>query len=123
MMRRTNSLPAAVWILAAALAATTAAADEKPEDEAVKQAESETVVKAVLDEAVQVEGKKEKPPSGWKEVRRAGVLYWCRKTPPTGSRVRTELECATPAQYKERSRTDRSNAEELIRNAPGPKGG
>jgi len=123
-MKSITLLRACVCVFAGVLYAAGAVADDKTQAAAVEEsAEGEPVVKAELKDAVQVEGKKEKPPSGWREVRRGGVLYWCRKAPPTGSRVRSELECATPTQFKERSRTDRSNAEELIRNAPGPKGG
>jgi hypothetical protein len=83
--------------------------------------ESPAAVKASPAEADSVAGKREKPPPGWKEVRSAGVLYWCRTYQSTGSRVHPEKECATPYQLRARRESDRKQTEEMLMTGPTPK--
>jgi hypothetical protein len=83
--------------------------------------ESPPAVKAGPVEDDSVAGKREKPPPGWKEVRSAGVLYWCRTYQSTGSRVHPEVECATPDQLRERRESDRKQTEEMLKTGPSPK--
>jgi hypothetical protein len=43
--------------------------------------------------------KKRNPPGGWRVVMKGETVYWCTKRTQTGSRIRTEERCMTPAQY------------------------
>jgi hypothetical protein len=62
-------------------------------------------------------------PHGWKEVRKGNTVYWCTRDIATGSRVRTEVQCLTPVQYKERAEEAKRATEEITRKVIPPRGG
>ena len=64
-----------------------------------------------------------KPPGGWRAVKKGGEVYWCTEGAITGSRVRTERQCMTPAQYKEMVFNTRQATEEISRRVIPPSGG
>ena len=113
-----------VALLALALCAGAVRGDDTSK---ASPAESPPVVKAETAEpspvksSLPAKSKVQKPPLGWQEVYSEGELYWCRKARPTGSRVRTELECTTPLQFAERSYSDRKQTEAFTRTGPSPK--
>lgn len=63
-----------------------------------------------------------KPPGGWRAVKQGDEIYWCTNGAITGSRVRTERQCMTPAQYKEMVINTRKEAEDMTRRVLPPKG-
>ena len=113
-----------VALLALALCAGAAGGDDTSK---ASPAESPPVVKAEtaasppVKSSLPAKSKMQKPPLGWQEVYSEGELYWCRKAHPTGSRVRKELECTTPAQFEDRSYSDRKQTEAFTRTGPSPK--
>jgi hypothetical protein len=50
-------------------------------------------------------------------------IYWCTDGAITGSRVRTERQCLTPAQYKEMVINTRNVTEDMSRRVLPPKEG
>jgi hypothetical protein len=60
-----------------------------------------TAAKSVVSEAktaAPVEAKRD-PPGGWRVVMKGETVYWCTRQIQTGSRIRSEERCMTPAQY------------------------